>query len=135
MTSPTLSFDIENLAPMPDSVARLAKIVGDANTDVSQVARVIEFDQALTTNVLRLANSAWSGSRSRRGTGLVPPTTSNRRQTRQKRGCSGAPALSRHRWISVLGASGSSGSSGSTGSSRLPRSRSASRKASRSRGV
>lgn len=54
--------EIDKLAPMPVSVARLAGIVGDPNAGVNDVAQVLEFDQALTANLLRLANSAWSGS-------------------------------------------------------------------------
>ncbi len=54
--------EIESLAPMPASVARLAGIVGDPESNAAGIAQVIEFDQALTANVLRLANSAWSGA-------------------------------------------------------------------------
>lgn len=54
--------DIHSLAPMPGSVARLAAILGDPDSNATRVAEVIEFDQALTANVLRLANSAWSGA-------------------------------------------------------------------------
>jgi putative nucleotidyltransferase with HDIG domain len=55
--------DIQNLAPMPVSVGRLAQMISRAETDFAEVVGVIEFDQALTTNVLRWANSAWSGAK------------------------------------------------------------------------
>jgi putative nucleotidyltransferase with HDIG domain len=54
--------EIEKLAPMPQSVTRLARIVGDPTAGAPEVAQVVEFDQALTANVLRLANSAWAAS-------------------------------------------------------------------------
>lgn len=54
--------EIEKLAPMPASVARLAAIVGDSHSSLNDVAEVVGYDQAMTANLLRLANSAWSGA-------------------------------------------------------------------------
>lgn len=62
MIGPIEESEIENLSPMPASVGRLAALVSDPNADVGEVGRVIELDQALTVKVLRLANSALSGS-------------------------------------------------------------------------
>jgi len=62
MIGPIDKSEIENLTPMPASVGRLAAIVSDPNAEVGDVARTIELDQALTVKVLRLANSALSGS-------------------------------------------------------------------------
>lgn len=55
--------EIENLAPMPASVVRLAGLVGDPDINVSDIVEVVRLDQALTANVLRLANSIWGRSR------------------------------------------------------------------------
>lgn len=59
----TVSFhpeDIENLLPMPVSSVRLAEMVADPKSTIKEFSRVIELDQALTANVLRWANSAYS---------------------------------------------------------------------------
>jgi len=62
MIGPIQLSEIENLAPMPASVTRLAGMLVDPDASVNDIVRVIEFDQALTANLLRWANSAWSGS-------------------------------------------------------------------------
>lgn len=54
--------EIDKLTPMPASLARLAEVVGHPDTSVAEVSAVVELDQALTANVLRLANSAWSAA-------------------------------------------------------------------------
>jgi putative nucleotidyltransferase with HDIG domain len=60
MLGPINITEIKNLAPLPASVVRLAQIVADPRSDMDEITYVIEFDQALTANVLRWANSAWS---------------------------------------------------------------------------
>lgn len=55
--------EIKNLTPLPVSVVRLAQIVSVPDSNLDDFYQVIEFDQALTANVLRWANSAWSQSR------------------------------------------------------------------------
>jgi putative nucleotidyltransferase with HDIG domain len=54
--------EIEALAPMSSSVPRLAKVVSDPDGQIADITRVVELDEALTANVLRWANSAWSRS-------------------------------------------------------------------------
>lgn len=44
---------------MPASVVQLASLATDPKASVSEMAEVIEFDEALTANLLRLANSVW----------------------------------------------------------------------------
>jgi putative nucleotidyltransferase with HDIG domain len=55
--------EFRKLAPMPASVTRLAQVTCDPAASVTDIAAVIEFDQALAANSLRLANSAWAGAR------------------------------------------------------------------------
>jgi len=55
--------EIESLKPMPASVVQLAGMIADADANISDIARVVELDQALTANLLRMANSAWGRSR------------------------------------------------------------------------
>ncbi|HSW47304.1 MAG TPA: HDOD domain-containing protein [Phycisphaerae bacterium] len=62
MTVDILNSEIAVLAPMPASLLRLAAVIGDPDSNLTDVVAVIELDQALTSNVLRLANSAWSAS-------------------------------------------------------------------------
>ncbi|NTV53264.1 MAG: HDOD domain-containing protein, partial [Candidatus Firestonebacteria bacterium] len=54
--------EITQLAPMSNSVHRLAKLVSDPESQVADITRVVELDEALTANLLRWANSAWSRS-------------------------------------------------------------------------
>ncbi len=59
-TGPVGLKDFESLAPMPKSLAYLAKVQFEPEVGFQEVARVIETDMALVANLLRLANSAWS---------------------------------------------------------------------------
>lgn len=52
--------DIESLAPMPRSVAYLAKLQYEPEIWLNEVSRVINLDEALTAMLLHWANSAWS---------------------------------------------------------------------------
>jgi len=51
--------EIENLTPMPVSMVQLTHMAGDPKVDLTELAKVIEYDEALTANLLRLANSTW----------------------------------------------------------------------------
>ena len=53
---------IGELQPLSPTVPRLAKTVADPNSCVDDVVAVIRFDQALTLDVLKLANSVMSAS-------------------------------------------------------------------------
>jgi putative nucleotidyltransferase with HDIG domain len=44
---------------MPASVVQLASMATDMKSSMEEMARVIEYDEALTANLLRLANSVW----------------------------------------------------------------------------
>jgi len=68
MVGPVEESEIENLCPMSPSVGRLAGIVCDEDVDLDEVTSIIELDEALTANVLRVANSAASASRTPIGT-------------------------------------------------------------------
>jgi len=63
MIGPIKPSEIKELAPLPASVVRLAKIVSDPGSALGEIRTVIEYDHSLTANVLRWANSAWSQSR------------------------------------------------------------------------
>jgi len=64
MIATLLQKEIEKLAPMPASLTRLASVISNPNSSVADVVAVIEFDQALTANILKMANSAWSAAAS-----------------------------------------------------------------------
>lgn len=53
----------QTLEPLPASVARLAALVADDEADIREIVEVISFDQALTGNLLRRANSAAAAGR------------------------------------------------------------------------
>jgi putative nucleotidyltransferase with HDIG domain len=50
---------IENLAPMPVTAQRLLSVLHDENVSLSEIARIVEFDEALVSNTLRVANSVY----------------------------------------------------------------------------
>lgn len=53
------------LLPLPQTSCRLAALVADENCTTDQITKVIEFDQVLTAQVLRYANSVESSSQRR----------------------------------------------------------------------
>ncbi|NTV51471.1 MAG: HDOD domain-containing protein [Candidatus Firestonebacteria bacterium] len=57
--------EITSLMPMPISSVRMAEMVSDPGSTIQQFTRVIELDQALTVDILRWANSAFSGPETR----------------------------------------------------------------------
>lgn len=52
---------VGTLPPLPDTVYRLATVVGDPASSLTQIVDTIRYDQALTAEVLRLCNSAYFG--------------------------------------------------------------------------
>jgi HD-like signal output (HDOD) protein len=56
------------LPPLPESAARLTGLLAGDEPDLPEIVKVIEHDPSLTMKLLRLANSAVSGSRHRIGT-------------------------------------------------------------------
>ena len=57
------------LPPLPDTAVKLVTVLNDPQSTVEQLVEVIKYDQAVTTDVLRLCNSAYFGL-SRRITSL-----------------------------------------------------------------
>jgi len=55
--------EIQTLAPMPISVVQLSRLSSDMNADMLAMVQVIEHDEALTANLLKLANSVMGGAR------------------------------------------------------------------------
>ncbi|MFZ0429298.1 MAG: HDOD domain-containing protein [Acidobacteriota bacterium] len=50
---------IEHLAPMPITAQRLLSVINDDNVSLAEIARIVEFDEALVSNTLRVANSVY----------------------------------------------------------------------------
>ena len=50
---------IENLAPMPITAQRLLSVINDDDVSLADIARIVEFDEALVSNTLRVANSVY----------------------------------------------------------------------------
>ncbi len=65
MTNPddvsTLLTGISSLPPLPASLRRLCELAEDLNSDIMEMVAVISQDQALTTRLLRVTNSAFYG--------------------------------------------------------------------------
>jgi putative nucleotidyltransferase with HDIG domain len=59
MTIPAGFLDkIRNLDPLPITAHRLSQAVADDSVSINEIAELIEFDQAVATNILRISNSA-----------------------------------------------------------------------------
>lgn len=58
-------LNIEELAPMPASVGKIANLINDPDTNIQEIADTIKFDEALTANVIKHANSAFHGASSK----------------------------------------------------------------------
>ncbi|SKA93830.1 HD-like signal output (HDOD) domain, no enzymatic activity [Paucidesulfovibrio gracilis DSM 16080] len=54
---------IQNVERMPSSVQKAVVLLGDPDVDVGELAKAIEHDPGLTSNLLRLANSAVFGAK------------------------------------------------------------------------
>ena len=61
--SADLLENIDCLAPLPMTAQRLIGLLEDESSSADRIAEVIEFDQALASNILRLSNSAFYASR------------------------------------------------------------------------
>ncbi|NTV52359.1 MAG: HDOD domain-containing protein [Candidatus Firestonebacteria bacterium] len=64
MLGPVKLSEISNLKPLPLSAVRLAELSANRSSEIEEFTHVIKYDQALTAQVLRWANSAWSQSQS-----------------------------------------------------------------------
>lgn len=53
---------IETAPPLPTTAVRVFELLGDPDVDISELLEVVQYDPGLTSNVLRLANSASSAS-------------------------------------------------------------------------
>ena len=53
----------ESVEPLPHTVARLATLVADPESDIRQIAETVSLDVSLTADLLRRANSAAMGNR------------------------------------------------------------------------
>jgi HD-like signal output (HDOD) protein len=59
-----LAESARSLEALPASLVRLAGLVADPDADLAPIVEVVTYDEALTANLLRRANSAVSASRS-----------------------------------------------------------------------
>jgi len=56
---------VETIPALPTAAGRMVMLLRDPDVDIAEVIRTIEYDPSLTTNMLRLANSAYfAGPRS-----------------------------------------------------------------------
>ncbi|MBT8489427.1 MAG: HDOD domain-containing protein [Deltaproteobacteria bacterium] len=54
---------IENLPAFPATVQKVSGLLGDPDYSIPELVGVIEYDQAITANILRMCNSAYFGVR------------------------------------------------------------------------
>jgi putative nucleotidyltransferase with HDIG domain len=55
--------EIDNLPPMPASIAALLNLLEDDNSSYKEIEKIISTDQSLTMDTLKICNSAYSGLR------------------------------------------------------------------------
>ena len=53
--------NIKSLPPMNPTAKKIMTILRSTDVDISEVVRIIQYDPALTSNVLKLVNSAYFG--------------------------------------------------------------------------
>ena len=58
-----MAKEIKNLTPIPAVTMSLLKVVEDPNKTMDDVTNIIQYDPAITADVLRSANSAYFGSK------------------------------------------------------------------------
>ncbi|NDY73359.1 HDOD domain-containing protein [Desulfobacter hydrogenophilus] len=56
-----MAKEIKNLTPIPAVTMSLLKVVDDPNKTMDDVTNIIQYDPAITADVLRIANSAYFG--------------------------------------------------------------------------
>jgi putative nucleotidyltransferase with HDIG domain len=56
---------IDRLEPLPLTVQRLISLLDNPEADFKEISKIVEFDGAITSNILRIANSAAFGGRAR----------------------------------------------------------------------
>jgi HD-like signal output (HDOD) protein len=61
LTIEELVKDVKDLAPLPKAYIRIQQLVNDPDSSLDDVTRVIVNDTALTSRILRIANSAYFG--------------------------------------------------------------------------
>jgi putative nucleotidyltransferase with HDIG domain len=49
---------VKHLAPLPITARKLATMLGSENVSVQEIAKVVEYDAAVTANIIHVANSA-----------------------------------------------------------------------------
>ncbi len=54
--------DLDTIPSLPTAAIKAVKLLQDPDVSISELTKTIEYDPALTTNVLRLANSAYFGA-------------------------------------------------------------------------
>ncbi|MGD9200705.1 MAG: HDOD domain-containing protein [Chitinispirillia bacterium] len=54
---------VDKLEPFPETAAKLAQIVSDEKSTIDDVVNIIKYDQAISTEILRIANSVFSASK------------------------------------------------------------------------
>lgn len=52
---------VRSMPPLPDTLLRLLTVLGNPTSTMAEIAEVVRYDQALTTDVLRYCNSAYFG--------------------------------------------------------------------------
>ncbi len=52
--------NVEELMPLPHTAARLAQVVNDKKSTIDDVSQIIRYDQALSADILKVANSSFS---------------------------------------------------------------------------
>lgn len=59
MTVPTHLLDhVNNLDPLPMTAQRLLEALSNENVTIKEIAEIVEYDQAISANVVRIANSS-----------------------------------------------------------------------------
>ncbi len=61
ITSSEILNKVEEIPPLPGAVVELINVLNNPSSSVREIVQVIQYDQALTTQMLRMCNSAYFG--------------------------------------------------------------------------
>ncbi len=62
MTLSEIVTHAEHLEPLPPTAARLAQVIADEKSTIDDAAEIVKYDQALSVEILKIANSTFSAS-------------------------------------------------------------------------
>jgi len=65
MKKEEILYTIKGLPPFPETALKAIKVIKDSDSSAQDLVNIIQYDQSITANILRFANSAYFGLRAK----------------------------------------------------------------------